>query len=145
MFLLGSQLGWTRSRYENNRELQVQFLEDLYIPTYNGFRDFLFWDIALSLSKVYIIKEKLKSISDGISEESLIEGDEDIYRSDQTDDDRQHLNDQSEKVNGLDKTTDLQTPEVKEGSRANSDQIYFNKARQQQKLKLRLELEFEVI
>ena len=125
MFLLGIQLGWTRSRYENNRELQVQFLEDLYIPTYNGFRDFLFWDVAVSLCKVCIIKEKLKSISDGMTEESLIERDEDIYRSDQTEDERQRLNDQSEQVNGLEKITDLQTPDVK-STRPNSDQIYFN-------------------
>jgi hypothetical protein len=42
---LKSPLGWDAKRYEGNQIAQDNFLEELHIPTYNGFQDFLFWDI----------------------------------------------------------------------------------------------------
>ena len=46
LFLLKSPLGWEAKRFEGNQTAQDDFLEELHIPTYNGFQDFLFWDIV---------------------------------------------------------------------------------------------------
>lgn len=45
MFLLGEPLGWG-PEYKDNINLQSDFLEELNIPTYNNFKDFLFFDVV---------------------------------------------------------------------------------------------------
>jgi hypothetical protein len=54
MFLMGEPLGWG-PEYQDNVNLQSDFLEELNIPTYNNFKDFLFYDVVLALTKVYLV------------------------------------------------------------------------------------------
>lgn len=42
---LGSPLGWSERLYKDNKYLQENFLMELNIMTYNGFKDYLFYDI----------------------------------------------------------------------------------------------------
>lgn len=60
MLKLGEPLGWNESLYKNNQNLQDDFLEELNIMTYNGFKDVLFWDVLQALTKVYMIRLNLK-------------------------------------------------------------------------------------
>lgn len=54
MFLMGEPLGWG-PEYHNHINLQSDFLEELNIPTYNNFKDFLFYDVVQGLTKVYLV------------------------------------------------------------------------------------------
>jgi hypothetical protein len=54
MFLMGEPLGWG-PEYQDNINLQSDFLEELNIPTYNNFQDFLFYDVVQALTKVYLV------------------------------------------------------------------------------------------
>ena len=54
MFMLGEPLGWG-PEYQDNQELQSDFLEELNIPTYNNFKEFLFYDVVQALTKVYLV------------------------------------------------------------------------------------------
>jgi len=45
MIKLGKPLGWMEE-YRNDFEKQDLFLEELNIPTYNEFADFLFYDVV---------------------------------------------------------------------------------------------------
>ena len=37
-------------------------MEELHIPTYNGFRDFLFWDIIQALAKMYMVRVEMRKV-----------------------------------------------------------------------------------
>lgn len=63
---LGEPLGWSRNKFENNRELQDEFLDQLHIPTYNNFKDVLFWDVILGITKLYVVKTELERLGVGI-------------------------------------------------------------------------------
>lgn len=58
LFMLGEPLGWDES-YRNNQKLQDDFMEELNIQTYNGFKDYLFFDVIQALVKVYIVKRDI--------------------------------------------------------------------------------------
>jgi hypothetical protein len=58
---LGEPLGWDRVKFERKIRLQDEALEELHIPTYNGFSEFLFWDVLQSLCKVYMVNLELEN------------------------------------------------------------------------------------
>lgn len=43
--MIGEPLGWEKSKYLNNQELQDDFVEDLHISSYKNFQYVLFWDV----------------------------------------------------------------------------------------------------
>lgn len=55
MMKLGEPLGWNESIYRDNQKLQDDFLEEMDIPTYNNFREVLFWEMIQALTKIYMI------------------------------------------------------------------------------------------
>eukprot|EP00347_Sterkiella_histriomuscorum_P005312 403357086 len=56
LFDLGSPLGWDTT-FKDNIEKQDDFLEEMHIATYNQFKDYLFWDVLQSLTKILIVKQ----------------------------------------------------------------------------------------
>ena len=57
--------------------MQDEFMEELNIPTYNQFSQFMFWDVIESLSKVYMVKMDLAGKL--IQSSKLNETDQDVY------------------------------------------------------------------
>jgi hypothetical protein len=45
--------------------MQDDFLEELNIKTYNGFKDYLFYDVLQALNKVYMINKTSKTEEPG--------------------------------------------------------------------------------
>lgn len=52
----GSPLGWDEDTYKDNQPMQDEFLEEINAPTYNGFKDVLFWDVLEGIAKIQIVK-----------------------------------------------------------------------------------------
>ena len=60
LFELGDPLGWNTKTYKDNKIMQVNFIAELNITTYNNFRDVLFWDVIQALSKLYMVQLNVK-------------------------------------------------------------------------------------
>jgi hypothetical protein len=46
MFMMGGPLGWPQEHgYNESIEIQDDFMEELNLPTYNNFKDYLFYDV----------------------------------------------------------------------------------------------------
>ena len=56
LFAVGKPVGWDEETYRNDQKLQDIFLEELNLPTYNGFRELLFWDVVQGLAKIKMIR-----------------------------------------------------------------------------------------
>ncbi len=69
LMTLGEPFGWDRLKYESNRDLQDEFFDQLHINTYHEFKDVLFWDVLLGLTKLYIVNHEL----------DILEENEDIW------------------------------------------------------------------
>lgn len=80
MLKLGEPLGWSEEEYKDNLNKQEDFLEEMNIPTYNNFQDYLYWDVLLALIKVYMVKMDLhgKLLNGGGTAEVT---DEDVYKT----------------------------------------------------------------
>jgi hypothetical protein len=63
LLVLGEPLGWKEEEYRGNIGRQDDFLEELNITTYNNFKDYLFWDVIQSLTKVYLVNTDMRSDS----------------------------------------------------------------------------------
>ena len=74
MIKLGKPLGWMEE-YRNDFEKQDLFLEELNIPTYNEFADFLFYDVVQALVKVYLVNHEMRKRAAG-------KGPEDSFHTD---------------------------------------------------------------
>ena len=62
LFNLGSPLGWDTKKFDNNQKAQDDFLEELHIPTYNGFQSVLFWDVIQALAKMYMVRVEIRKV-----------------------------------------------------------------------------------
>jgi len=58
---LDEPLGWKPAKYDGNKELQDDYLEELNVSTYNGFKDLLFWDVLQGITKIYLVKLEMKA------------------------------------------------------------------------------------
>ena len=67
MLMMGEPLGWG-PEYKNNVILQNDFLEELNIPTYNNFKDFLFYDVVQALTKVYLVNVNENEVDKELNE-----------------------------------------------------------------------------
>ena len=65
--MMGEPLGWG-PEYKNNVILQNDFLEELNIPTYNNFKDFLFYDVVQALTKVYLVNVNENEVDKELNE-----------------------------------------------------------------------------
>lgn len=65
LLMLGTPLGWDEDTYKGNQKMQDDFLEELNIKTYNGFKDYLFYDVLQALNKVYMINKTSKTEEPG--------------------------------------------------------------------------------
>jgi hypothetical protein len=66
---LGGPLGWDTETYMDDVALQDDFLEDINAPTYNGFRDVLFYDVLEGLAKTHIVNRLLDEQMDEVCRE----------------------------------------------------------------------------
>ncbi|CDW88224.1 voltage-gated ion channel superfamily [Stylonychia lemnae] len=85
MLDLGEPLGWDDS-YKDNIDMQDDFMEEMSINTYNQFKDYLFWDVLQSLTKILMVKQESdmkakhkRIISDDQSEKNETEEQMDTY------------------------------------------------------------------
>jgi hypothetical protein len=53
--------------------MQDDFLEELNIKTYNGFKDYLFYDVLQALNKVYMINNTSKTEEPAANKEEVRE------------------------------------------------------------------------
>jgi hypothetical protein len=116
MMMIGEPLGWDEKVYRDNIELQDDFLEELNITTYNGFKDYLFYDVIQALTKVYIVQEDVQQHC--IENSLYLTDNDDFYRTENTEEEAKGEDKTYEKVLSID---------------------------HELKLELRLELEFEHI